>query len=97
MSGAPAAELAQTPRRHRCENMSARGDLRLTARAKINLYLHVVGRRPDGYHEVLTVLQTISLCDDLEFKLRTDGKLTLVCDDPRIPTDETNLIIKANG
>src|SRR6185503_13017631 len=37
----------------------------------------------------------ISLHDDLEFDLRTDGKLTFVCDDPRIPTDETNLVIKA--
>jgi len=57
--------------------------------------LRVLGKRPDGYHEIFTVLQTISLCDDLEFELRDDGKLTLVCDDPRIPTDETNLIIKA--
>ena len=69
--------------------------LKLPSFAKINRLLRVLGRRPDGYHGVLTVLQTVSLCDDLEFELRTDGKLTLVCDDPRIPTDETNLIIKA--
>ena len=37
----------------------------------------------------------ISLCDDLEFELRADGKVRLVCDDPRIPTDETNLVMKA--
>jgi len=54
-----------------------------------------LGKRPDGYHEVFTVLQMISLCDELEFELRTDGKVTLVCDDPQIPTDETNLVIKA--
>ncbi len=69
--------------------------LKLPSYAKINRHLEVLGKRPDGYHEVFTVLQTISLCDDLEFELRTDGKVTLVCDDPRIPTDETNLIIKA--
>jgi 4-diphosphocytidyl-2-C-methyl-D-erythritol kinase len=69
--------------------------LKLPSFAKINRLLRILGKRPDGYHEVFTVLQTISLCDDLEFELRTDGKLTLVCDDPRIPTDETNLIIKA--
>jgi len=69
--------------------------LKLPSFAKINRLLRVLGRRPDGYHGVLTVLQTVSLCDDLEFELRTDGKLTLVCDDPRILTDETNLIIKA--
>jgi len=69
--------------------------LKLPSFAKINRLLRVLGKRPDGYHEIFTVLQTISLCDELEFELRTDGKLTLVCDDPRIPTDETNLIIKA--
>lgn len=69
--------------------------LKLPSYAKINRLLRILGKRPDGYHEVLTVLQTVSLCDDLEFELRDDGKLTLVCDDPRIPTDETNLIIKA--
>ena len=69
--------------------------LKLPSFAKINRLLRILGKRPDGYHEVLTVLQTVSLHDDLEFQLRADGKLTLVCDDPRIPTDETNLIIKA--
>ncbi|HSE17455.1 MAG TPA: 4-(cytidine 5'-diphospho)-2-C-methyl-D-erythritol kinase [Pyrinomonadaceae bacterium] len=69
--------------------------LKLPSYAKINRHLDVLGKRPDGYHEVFTVLQMISLCDDLEFELRTDGKVTLVCDDPRIPTDETNLVIKA--
>ena len=69
--------------------------LKLPSFAKINRHLEILGKRPDGYHEVFTVLQMISLRDDLEFELRTDGKLTLVCDDPRIPTDETNLVIKA--
>ena len=59
--------------------------------------MKILGKRPDGYHEVLTVLQTISLCDELVFELRTDGKLTLTCDNPEIPTDENNLIIKAAG
>ncbi|HEU4832802.1 MAG TPA: 4-(cytidine 5'-diphospho)-2-C-methyl-D-erythritol kinase [Pyrinomonadaceae bacterium] len=69
--------------------------LKLPSYAKINRHLEVLGKRPDGYHEVFTVLQMVSLCDDLEFELRTDGKVTLICDDPRIPTDETNLIVKA--
>jgi len=69
--------------------------LKLPSFAKINRHLQILGKRPDGYHEVFTVLQMISLCDDLEFELRTDGIVTLVCDDPRIPTDETNLVIKA--
>jgi 4-diphosphocytidyl-2-C-methyl-D-erythritol kinase len=69
--------------------------LKLPSYAKINRHLEVLGKRPDGYHEVFTVLQTISLCDDLEFELRTDGSVTLVCDDPSLPTDETNLLTKA--
>ena len=63
--------------------------------AKINWYLQILGKRADGYHEVLTVLQTVSLCDDITFELREDGKIILVCDNPEIPLDESNLIVKA--
>jgi 4-diphosphocytidyl-2-C-methyl-D-erythritol kinase len=45
------------------------------APAKLNLFLHVVGRRPDGYHELQTVFQLIDLADELEFELRDDGQL----------------------
>ena len=62
--------------------------------AKINWSLHIPGKRPDGYHEVETVLQTISLHDELTFELREDGLITLTCDDPTIPTDNSNLILK---
>lgn len=61
--------------------------------AKINWFLRILGKRPDGYHEIETVLQTISLHDEITFQL--DGSLTLTCDDPAIPTDDTNLIIRA--
>jgi 4-diphosphocytidyl-2-C-methyl-D-erythritol kinase len=63
--------------------------------AKINWSLQILGRRPDGYHDVETVLQTISLHDDLRFDLAPDSTLTLTCDDPGIPTGGDNLIIKA--
>ena len=63
--------------------------------AKINLSLKILGRRLDGYHEIDTVLQTISLHDDLLFHVRTDGLVTLKCDDPEIPTDNSNLILRA--
>ena len=59
--------------------MSARGDLRLTARAKINLYLHVVGRRQDGYHVVDSLVCFAELGDELtiapapELSLSLDG------------------------
>ncbi|HEX5884840.1 MAG TPA: 4-(cytidine 5'-diphospho)-2-C-methyl-D-erythritol kinase [Pyrinomonadaceae bacterium] len=63
--------------------------------AKINWYLQILGKRADGYHEVLTVLQTVSLHDDLTFELRDDGEIVLSCDDPEIPLDASNLIVKA--
>ena len=69
--------------------------LKLPSFAKINWLLRILGLRSDGYHELITVLQTISLCDDLTFDLHDDGQITLSCDDPEIPTDERNLVIKA--
>jgi 4-diphosphocytidyl-2-C-methyl-D-erythritol kinase len=63
--------------------------------AKINLTLRVLGRRADGYHELQTVFQTISLHDELRFSARDDNRLELVCDAPAIPSDETNLVHRA--
>ena len=63
--------------------------------AKINWVLRVLGKRPDGYHEVVTVLQTISLHDELTIQLSEDGPITLTCDDPTIPTGRDNLVHKA--
>jgi 4-diphosphocytidyl-2-C-methyl-D-erythritol kinase len=69
--------------------------LKLPSFAKINLILRILGRRPDGYHEVATVLQSISLCDELVFETRGDDRIVLTCDDPDIPVDENNLIVRA--
>ena len=70
--------------------------LKLPSFAKINWFLRVLGKRPDGYHDVVTVLQTISLCDELTFfSDGKEGSLTLTCDEPTIPTDKENLIIQA--
>lgn len=69
--------------------------LQLPSFAKINWLLRILGKRSDAYHELITVLQTISLCDDLSFDLRGDAQITLSCDDPEIPTDDTNLIVRA--
>lgn len=67
----------------------------LPAFAKINLGLRVHGRRADGYHEITTVFQTVNLHDELTFQLRPDESLELVCSDPEIPTDESNLVVRA--
>jgi len=61
--------------------------------AKINLALHVLGRRPDGYHELDTVFQTIDLWDRLEVRPAED--LSLECNDPALPTDGSNLVLRA--
>ena len=63
--------------------------------AKINLFLDVVRRRPDGYHDIDTVMQAIDLFDELEIEPRRDGALTLACSDPTLPTDERNLVVRA--
>jgi len=63
--------------------------------AKINLSLRVLGKRDDGFHELCTVFQTVSLHDDLTFEKNDD--IVLTCDDPRIPTGPDNLIVRAAG
>ena len=67
----------------------------LPAFAKVNLTLRVLGRRPDGYHEIQTVLQTISLHDLITFESHESGKLEVVCTDPEVPSDESNLVHRA--
>ena len=61
--------------------------------AKLNLDLCVIGKRSDGYHELFTVFQTVSLCDSISFELSESIELT--CSDHTIPTDKRNLILKA--
>ncbi len=69
--------------------------LTLPAFAKINWILRVLGRRTDGYHELHTIFQTITLHDSITFKLSEDERITLTCDEPSIPLDESNLIVRA--
>src|SRR5690606_11607001 len=47
------------------------------APAKLNLYLHVTGRRADGYHEIETVFELVDLVDRLDFRLREDGRIAM--------------------
>jgi 4-diphosphocytidyl-2-C-methyl-D-erythritol kinase len=59
--------------------------------AKLNLFLEVLGRRADGYHEIETVMQAVTLYDDVELSARTDGQLVLECSDPELPAAAGNL------
>src|SRR5262244_1191420 len=68
--------------------------MRVRAFAKINLSLRVLGTRADGFHELQTIFQSISLHDTLTIR-RARGPLRLTCDDPACPADETNLIWRA--
>ena len=63
--------------------------------AKLNLTLDVLDKRPDGYHDLKSVMQTVSVRDDIEIDLGTGKPWVLHCDMEGIPTDERNLAWKA--
>ena len=65
------------------------------AYAKLNLTLDVLGKRPDGYHDLQSVMQSISIRDDVEIDVGTGKSWVLKCDKAGIPTDATNLAWKA--
>ncbi len=67
----------------------------LNCNAKINLSLDVVGKRPDGYHNIELIFLEIPLWDTLSVTLRNDGIINLSCDDKTLPTDEKNIAYKA--
>jgi 4-diphosphocytidyl-2-C-methyl-D-erythritol kinase len=69
--------------------------LRFPSFAKVNLGLEVLGLRPDGYHELRTLFQSVSLADQLEVRLRRGEGIRVECDHPGVPTDDRNLAAKA--
>lgn len=66
----------------------------LQAPAKVNLYLRILGKRADGYHQLETLLQTVELADQLVLTRRPAG-ISLQCDDPRLGTGADNLAYRA--
>jgi 4-diphosphocytidyl-2-C-methyl-D-erythritol kinase len=67
----------------------------ILAPAKLNLFLEVLGKRPDGFHDIESLMVTVDLHDTLTFSDDPSGQITLVCDDPSLPTGPTNLVVKA--
>jgi 4-diphosphocytidyl-2-C-methyl-D-erythritol kinase len=74
---------------------SKKKSVRIPAFAKINLCLHVLGKRPDGYHELRTIFQTISLADSLELTRVSEAGIKLETNDPELPTGSENLVYRA--
>lgn len=73
-----------------------RGDkLVVWAPAKVNLYLEVLGKRPDGYHEIATLMAAVSLYDTLEFQEDSSGTVAFHCDHPTLTTGPENLVSRA--
>jgi 4-diphosphocytidyl-2-C-methyl-D-erythritol kinase len=67
----------------------------VTAPAKVNLHLEVLGLRSDGFHELAMVMQSIDLADCLEFQNTADAQLTLRCNEPSLSIGNDNLVLKA--
>lgn len=68
--------------------------LSLLSPAKINLFLHVTGRRPDGYHDLFSLMCCISIFDRIELSFSGNG-IAVECAHPEVPLDQTNLAYRA--
>jgi len=69
--------------------------LHLESFAKLNLYLEVLKSRPDNYHNIHTLFERIDLHDDIVLTLRRDSRITIKCNFPQVPCDQTNLAFRA--
>lgn len=67
----------------------------LLAPAKINLYLEILGDRPDGYHELVMVMQSVTLADRIDLRSNGTETIHLACDHPQVPNDSSNLAYRA--
>ena len=68
--------------------------IEVSAPAKVNLFLEVLRRRPDGYHDLESVFQAVSLCDEITVTLSKGHDVRLTCNRPELQTPE-NLVVKA--
>ncbi|MBO7302639.1 MAG: 4-(cytidine 5'-diphospho)-2-C-methyl-D-erythritol kinase, partial [Clostridia bacterium] len=68
---------------------------RIKAYAKINLHLDVTGIRDDGYHNIRSIMQSVSLCDIVDIEIIDGQKIVIECDTAGVPLDERNIAYKA--
>ncbi len=73
--------------------MAATGVVKTEAHAKVNLTLEVLGKRDDGYHDIVSIMQTIDLHDSVT--LTPSGDVTLTCDDPELSRDDNLALVAA--
>jgi 4-diphosphocytidyl-2-C-methyl-D-erythritol kinase len=71
------------------------GALTIQAPAKVNLFLEVLAKRPDGYHDIETLMVAVTLFDILKFKEEPGGKIRLTCNHPELSAGSENLVIRA--
>ncbi|MDX2231028.1 MAG: 4-(cytidine 5'-diphospho)-2-C-methyl-D-erythritol kinase [Leptolyngbyaceae cyanobacterium bins.349] len=67
----------------------------LIAPAKINLYLEILGDRADGFHELVMVMQSVDLADQLDIRANGTDAIRVLCDHPQVPLDPSNLAYRA--
>lgn len=72
-----------------------RSVMKILSPAKINLFLHVRGKRPDGYHELFSLMCCITLFDEILLRIDTGNSIQLACSHPGVPSDATNLAYRA--
>lgn len=66
----------------------------LKSPAKLNLYLKVINKRKDGFHNLVTLFERIDLCDDIRLTDNIGGRIRVFCNHPRVPTGPRNLVYK---
>ena len=69
--------------------------IKLLAPAKVNLFLEVLGKRPDGYHEIETVMQTVSLYDRIEIQKTNRSSIKVTSNNFMVPQGQANLAYRA--
>jgi 4-diphosphocytidyl-2-C-methyl-D-erythritol kinase len=67
----------------------------LSSPAKLNLFLKVINKRPDGYHNLVTLFERIDLADRISFSANRDGRIRIACNNPQVPRGPKNLVYRA--